>query len=54
MLVSYFKVSTKNDRLTFSATNFYEGFQYGKDKNAHQNFRYTNGGRLNYRKEKLN
>ena len=54
LLVSYFKVSTKNDRLTFSATNFYEGFQYGKDKNAHQNFRYTNGGRLNYRKEKLN
>ena len=54
LLVSYLKITSKNERLVISTTNYYEGFQYGKDKNAHQNFRYTNGGRLNYRKEKLN
>ncbi len=55
LLVSYLKWRSKNQKLALTTINYYEGFQYGGTftKNAfnrteHQNFRYTNGGRLEY------
>ncbi len=53
LLVGYLQLKSKNEKLIFSTTNYYEGFQYGQSKNAHQNFRYTNGGRLKYQHKKL-
>jgi len=52
LLVGYLQLKSKNEKLIFSTTNYYEGFQYGKN-GAHQNFRYTNGGRLKFQDKKL-
>ncbi|MFM7023760.1 MAG: alginate export family protein [Flavobacteriales bacterium] len=53
LFVNYLK--WKGEHLALTGINYYEGFQYGGTftKNAfnrteHQNFRYTNGGRVEY------
>jgi hypothetical protein len=55
LIVNYIKLRSRNGKLALTTINYSEGFQYGGTftKNAfnrteHQNFRYTDGGRLEY------
>ena len=59
LLVNFLKWKSKSKKLVVTSINYYEGFQYvgNNTKNAYrrteyQNFRYTNGGRIEYTRAK--